>query len=285
MLVFVRRAYLSLKCQKMSKTRHTSKQRRSRGPADGILVRSYVVRHTEDYAIPPHSHDWHQLIYATEGVMWVKTVEGDWVVPPSRAVWVPAGIEHGIEMTGTVPVQTLYLSTHVSGKLPKRCCAVNVSPFLRELIRHTVTLGYLSTKDPVRARLVGVLLDQLRVLPTIPLQLPWPADERAQRAAAWVRQHLDDPDSTHLVARRAALSVRTLERLFQKETGLTFGRWRQQLRLLQALRLLAAGRPVTAVALDVGYESPSAFIVMFKRTLGVTPHRYFAAGVVEPGRR
>ncbi len=203
MLVFVRWTYLSLKCQKMSKKRHQQKRRRSRGPADGIVVRSFVVRHTEDYAIPPHTHDWHQLIYATEGVMWVKTAEGDWVVPPSRAVWVPAGVEHGIEMTGSVLVQTLYLTMHLSGKLPKRCCAVNVSPFLRELIRHTVTLGFLSTKDPVRARLVGVLLDQLRVLPTIPLQLPWPADERAQRAAAWVREHLDDPDPTRQVARRA----------------------------------------------------------------------------------
>src|SRR5580700_9207503 len=139
------------------------------GPTDDeIVVRTFVVRHTNDYVIPPHAHDWHQLIYASEGVMWVQTAEGDWVVPPSRAVWVPAGIEHGIEMTGTVLVQTLYLSTHVSDKLPKRCCAVNVSPFLRELIRHTVTLGYLSTKDPVRARLVGVLHDQLRGLPTIP---------------------------------------------------------------------------------------------------------------------
>src|ERR1700722_3887642 len=95
-LVLVGRAYLSLKCQKMSKKRHTLKRRRNPGPGDGILVRSYVVRHTMDYAIPPHAHAWHQLIYATEGGMWVKTAEGDWVVPPSRAVWVPAGVVHGI---------------------------------------------------------------------------------------------------------------------------------------------------------------------------------------------
>jgi AraC-like DNA-binding protein len=260
----------------MSKKRHHRK--RPPGlPLDGIVVRSYVVRHTNDFAIPSHAHDWHQLIYASEGVMWVQTTEGDWVVPPNRAVWVPAGVAHAIEMTGAVFVQTLYLSTSLSGKLPKRCCAVNVSPLLRELIRHTVTLGMLDKRDAVRARLIGVLLDQLSVLPTIPLQLPWPSDERAQRAAAWVRGHLDDPGSTRQIARRATLSVRTLERLFQKETGLTFGKWRQQLRLLHALRLLAAGRPVSTIALEVGYESASAFIVMFKRTLGVTPHRYFAS--------
>jgi len=280
----------------MSKTRHTRnvsdrlrkkvRPRADKGPTEEeILVRTFVVRHTHDHVIPPHAHDWHQLIYASEGVMWVQTAQGDWVVPPSRAVWVSAGIEHGIEMTGSVHVQTLYLARGVSSELPDRCCAVNVSPLLRELIRHTVTLGWLDNKDPVKARLIGVLIDQLSVLPTIPLELPWPTDERAQLAAAWLRAHPGDPSVNKQVAKRAALSVRTMERLFQRETGMTFGRWRQQLRLLHALRLLAAKRPVTTVALEVGYESPSAFIAMFKRTLGVTPHRYFASATGTPTRQ
>jgi AraC-like DNA-binding protein len=260
----------------MSKKRHTRKTSR-RGRTDGIVVRTYAVRHTKDYVIPPHAHDWHQLIYASQGVMWVQTAQGDWVVPPNRAVWVPAGIEHSIEMTGSVFVQTVYLMSTLYGTLPDRCCAVNVSPFLRELIRHIVGLGMLDENDPPRARLIGVLLDQLSALPTIPLQLPWPLDERARNVAAWLRGHPDEPGVTHEVAKRFGLSVRTIERLFQKETGMTFGKWRQQLRLLQALRLLAAGRAVTEVALDVGYESSSAFIAMFKRTLGITPYRYFAA--------
>jgi AraC-like DNA-binding protein len=119
-------------------------------------------------------------------------------------------------------------------------------------------------------------MEQLRVLPAIPLQLPWPSDERARRAAAWLRAHPADPGLIKQMARRVASSPRTLERLFQYETGLTFGRWRQQLRLLHALQFLAAGRAVTQVALDVGYESTSAFIAMFRRTLGTTPRRYFA---------
>jgi len=262
----------------MSKKRHQRKSPR-RHAADGVLVRSFAVRHTNDHVIAPHTHDWHQLIYASEGVMWVQTAQGDWVVPPNRAVWVPAGIEHGIELTSSVFVQTLYVAQALSGTLPDRCCAVNVSPLLRELIRHVVALGTLNKHDPIRARLIGVVVDQLSVLPTIPLQLPWPSDERARRAAAWLRAHPDDSGVIKQVAERVSLGVRTLERLFRKETGLTYGKWRQQLRLLHALRLLAAGRPVTAVALDVGYESTSAFIVMFKRTLGVTPHRYFASGL------
>jgi AraC-like DNA-binding protein len=208
--------------------------------------------------------------------MWVHTDRGDWVVPPNRAVWVPAGVEHGIDMAGTVLVQTIYLATGLSAKLPQQCCAVNVSPLLRELIHHTIGLGTLDRRVPVQARLIAFLLDQLSALPTIPLQLPSPMDKRAQHAAAWLRAHPNEPGLIKQVARKVGAGARTLERLFQRETGMTFGKWRQQLRLLHALRLLAAGRPVTAVALEVGYDSPSAFIAMFRRTLGTTPNRYFA---------
>jgi AraC-like DNA-binding protein len=260
----------------MSKKRQLSRN----GPLTDtgrIVVRSFAVRHFDDHVIAPHAHEWHQLIYASEGVMWVHTAHGDWVVPPNRAVWVPAGVEHGIEMTGKVFVQTIYLAADISGDLPRQCCAVNVSPLLRELIIHTVKLGMLDANIPSRARLIDFLKDQLSVLPATGLQLPLPSDVRAKRAVDWLRAHPDDPGLIKAVARRVATSARTLERVFQKETGMTFGKWRQQLRLLQAMRLLAAGRPVTVVALDVGYESPSAFIAMFKRTMGTTPHRYFAS--------
>ncbi len=147
---------------------------------------------------------------------------------------------------------------------------------MRELIVHVVGLGTLDRRDPARGRLLGVLLDQLEALPAIPLQLPLPRDPRAARVAAWLREHPDSPGLLKQVARRAGGSVRTVERLFRAETGMTFGKWRQQLRLLHALRLLAAGRSVTAVALEVGYDSPSAFIAMFRSALGTTPGRYFA---------
>jgi AraC-like DNA-binding protein len=260
----------------MSKKRQTARNGQH-ADAGRIVVRSFAVRHFHDHVIAPHAHDWHQLIYASEGVMWVHTAQGDWVVPPNRAVWVPAGVAHGIEMNGRVYVQTIYLAADISGDLPHQCCAVNVSPLLRELIIHTVKLGMLAASIPSRARLIGFLIDQLSVLPAIPLQLPLPTDARAKRAVDWLRAHPDDPGLIKSVARRVATSARTLERVFQKETGMTFGKWRQQLRLLQAMRLLAAGKPVTAVALDVGYESPSAFIAMFRRTLGTTPRCYFAS--------
>lgn len=239
------------------------------------MVRTFAVRHVRAHVIAPHVHDWHQLIYAGEGVMWVHTAQGEWVIPPNRAVWVPAGVEHSIEMSSKVFVQTLYLRADVPSPLPEHCSAVNVAPLLRELILHVMQLGTLDCLIPAQARALDFLLDQLNALATIPVQLPLPADERARRAIAWMRAHPDDTGSLKQMARRVSASVRTLERLFQKETGMTFGKWRQQLRLLHALRLLAGGSTVTAVALEVGYESPSAFIAAFKRFFGATPARYF----------
>lgn len=231
--------------------------------------------HTGSYTIRPHSHTWHQLIYAAQGVMSVHTAQGEWVVPPHRAVWAPAGVEHSLAMVGSVSLQTLYVATSVSHLLPASCSVVNVSPLLRELILHIIRIGMLDRRVPEHAHLIDFLLDQLPVLPATPLQLPLPRDPRARHVADRLRARPDDPGSVHQLAGAAGASGRTIERIFVTETGMTFGRWRQQARLLHAIRLLAAGNPVTEVALDVGYESVSAFIAVFKSTFGTTPNRYF----------
>lgn len=254
-----------------------SKMRQSgRTDTDGVVIRTFAVRYVSPHRLPEHAHDWHQLVYASEGVMWVHTPRGDWVVPPNRAVWVPAGVIHAIEVTPGLFVRTLYVQPAVEATLPTACTAVNVSPLLRELILHVVSLGALRRTDAVMQRLIAFLLDQIAVLPTIPLTLPGLTDERARRAADWMRANPGDSGSLKTLARRVRASVRTLERAFRTETGMSLGRWRTQLRLLQALRLLAAGRSVTDVAMAVGYEGPSAFIAAFKRTFGTTPGRYLA---------
>jgi AraC-like DNA-binding protein/quercetin dioxygenase-like cupin family protein len=244
-----------------------------------VPIRTFSVRCPSGFVIPKHAHDWHQLIYATQGVMSVYTRVGAWVIPPHRAVWVPAGIEHSIEMSGSVLVQTLYVAAGLANALPKDCCAVNISPLLRELIQHVFTLKTLDTDIPSQSRLIAVLLDQLEVLPTIPLQLPMPRDRRAERVSAWLRANPRAPGLLKQLRKTAGASIRTIERRFRAETGMTFGKWRQQLRLLEALRRLAAGQAVTAVAREVGYDSPSAFIAMFRRALGTTPSRYFLTSV------
>ena len=146
---------------------------------------------------------------------------------------------------------------------------------LRELLRAAVDLPAEYDTDGPAGRLMTVILDQLRVLDQAALHLPWPEDARLTRIAEAL---IDDPAMSAGLddwAKTAGASARTLARLFVKETGMTFGAWRQQARLLKALELLAAGQSVTATALDLGYDSPSAFIAMFKKVLGVSPGKYF----------
>ncbi|MBL8735634.1 MAG: helix-turn-helix transcriptional regulator [Planctomycetes bacterium] len=150
-----------------------------------------------------------------------------------------------------------------------------VSALLRELILATLEVGYLHERIPEQARLAGVLLDRVRVTDEVPLQLPWPSDPRARRVAERAQADLADGTPLAGLADGSGASVRTLERLFVRDTRMTFGRWRQQARLLQALRLLAAGESVTSAGLSVGFASTSAFVAMFRRALGKTPGRWF----------
>lgn len=239
------------------------------------LVRTLAVGYSSGTVLEHHTHDWAQLVYASEGVMSVHTDEGSWVVPSHRGVWIPAGVRHSIAMEGRVSMRTLYIAPRLVGTLPPHCSVVTVSPLLRQLILHTIAKGMLRRDVPEHRRLADFLLDQLRVLPAVPLELPMPRDARALRVAHQLRE---DPGGTmplDQLARSAGASRRTLERLFQKETGLALGRWRQQARLLHAMRLLARGEPVTSTALEVGYESTSAFIAAFSEVLGTTPGRYY----------
>ncbi|MGA7460866.1 MAG: AraC family transcriptional regulator [Candidatus Korobacteraceae bacterium] len=172
-------------------------------------------------------------------------------------------------------MRTLYLRPRLARTLPRECCVVNVSPLLRELILHACGFQTLRKKAARQRHLIDVIVDQLEAIRTVPLQLPHLSDPRAGRVAATL---LTDPSSTRTLAqlcKQAGASKRTVERLFLEEAGMTFGKWRQQLRLMQAVRLLASGAPVTQVALEAGYSTPSAFISMFRKLLGTTPSLYF----------
>jgi AraC-like DNA-binding protein len=224
----------------------------------------------------PHRHKRGQLICIADGVMAVTTPDGTWVVPPQRAVWVPAGTEHWVRCPTAATMRALFVKPEVAG-LPRRCCVIAVSPLLRELIARASALPVDYDEDGADGRVMALILDEIRALPALPLHLPWPADARLRRVCEALR---DDPAEGRTLAdwaRISGASARTLARLFRKETGMSFGGWRQQARLLEALGRLAAGAAVTNVALDLGYQSPSAFTSMFRRALGASPTRYFAA--------
>ena len=240
-----------------------------------------VVVHAADYPsgarVPPHRHAVAQLIYASEGVMTVTTAAGRWVVPPQRGVWVPPRVAHRIRMTGEVHMRTVYLEPGRVEDAPTGCCVVHISPLMRELILRAVSFDGSEPAEGPEERVVALLVDEIRAARVAPLHLPTPVDSRLLRVTGALR---DDPGDARTLddwSRSAGASARTLARLFLRETGMGFRAWRQQARLLRALERLADGEPVTRVALELGYESPSAFIAMFRRTLGETPGRYFAS--------
>jgi AraC-like DNA-binding protein len=206
--------------------------------------------------------------------MRVHTDTASWVVPPHRAVWVPAGTKHSEEMHAPVSVRTLYLIPGIAKALPSECGIVNISRLLRELILHISHIGALDRRRQTHAHLICVLLDELVSVAEVPLQLPSPRDPRAVRFAAILRQRPDDRGSVASLSRRVGASRRTMERLFLAETKMTVGEWRRRLRLLHGVTLLATGGSVTNVALDAGYSSTSAFIAAFKKAFGITPSRY-----------
>lgn len=227
--------------------------------------------------IETHRHPSGQLMFANTGVMTVSTMAGSWVVSPQRAVWVPEHVEHKIKANTTLSLRNLLIRREIAPLLPTRSCVISVSSLLRELILSAVEEGpqyfRLGSREE---RIVNLIVDEFQEMPLSPLHLPEPTDKRLRRICTALRENPADDRTLEEWSKTAGGSSRTLARLFVKETGMTFAHWRRQLRLLEALARLGAGQPVNTVALDTGYESPSAFIEMFRRTLGQTPGQYFA---------
>lgn len=227
------------------------------------------------YLIEHHSHAKGQLIYAAHGVMMVASDGGQWIVPPTRAIWMPAGRVHWIRCIGAVNMRSVYVRPEAAPQLPGHSQAVGISPLLRELILAAMAVRPPYADESRDGRLMRLLLDELQALPVLPLHLPQPADPRLRRICTQLLDHPDDDATLVDWAERLGVDAKTVQRLFSRETGMTFGQWRQQARLLHGLEKLASGDKVVDVALALGYESPSAFATMFKRQFGQTPSAFF----------
>lgn len=243
-----------------------------------------VVATGNDYAphqvLPPHAHRRGQLLYAATGVVTAITAEGSWVVPPQRALWIPPGVTHEVHMDGQVSTRSAYVARAAAeaAGLPPHCRVIGVSPLLHALLLEAVDLPPHYALDSRDGRVMALLVDEIRRMPALALNTPLP---RERRLAALCRALLDAPTldaDIDAMAARAGMSRRHFTRLFREQTGMSFGAWRQQACLLAALTRLGRGEPVTQVALDLGYASPSAFTAAFRRVLGAPPSRYLGGG-------
>ncbi|MFF0724932.1 helix-turn-helix domain-containing protein [Streptomyces sp. NPDC004134] len=219
----------------------------------------------------PHSHPQHQLAWARRGVLGVAVGDASWVLPRTRALWLPAGVVHRIGATRDAVLCSLYFA-------PDRCdldwtepTPVGVDGLLAHLFVHLSGEGL---ADDARLRAEAVVLDLLRPLPATPIDVPSATDDRVRAVADALLADPADPRSLDAHARSVGVSRRTLTRLFVDDTGMNFDRWRTHLRMRAALPLLAEGQPVSRVAHTVGYATPSAFLAAFRRTVGTSPGRY-----------
>ncbi len=229
----------------------------------------YPPRHL----LAAHRHRRAQVLYAASGVMRVDTTHGTWTVPTHRAVLIPPGVDHEVLMEG-VSTRSLYLEPTAAPWFPSRCRVVDVSPLLRELILAAVDLPPEYNLRGRDGSLIDLLLYELATLTPLPFELTLPvrADLRALceefGSAPTIRSTPQD------WARRLRVSSRTFNRLFRAETGSTFQRWRQRACVVHAIHALALGDSVTAVAADLGYDTPAAFSVMFQRETGTPPSAF-----------
>jgi AraC-like DNA-binding protein len=259
----------------MSSTRHSAARRELTGHTYAELAH----RDTIDW----HFHDVQQIVYPSSGVLAISAADGTWVVPPQRAVWIPAGVPHAHQAHGPVQMRTLAISASAAGPgfAPVAPVVLEVSPLLREVI---VALTSTSADGPPysarqRATMEQVALDQLCRVDQLPVRLPALADDRLRAVAALLRA---DPADERTLAELGAVvgaSERTLSRLFRQQAGMSFPQWRAQFRLQRALVLLADGTPVTSTALACGWSNPSAFIEAFRRAFGATPGKFYALGL------
>ncbi|MCQ4160721.1 helix-turn-helix transcriptional regulator [Roseomonas sp. GC11] len=222
-------------------------------------------------ATPRHAHRRVQLIYASQGVMRITTDAAAFVVPPGRALWVPAGLPHAVATQGMVAMRALFLREDAARLGPSGVAVLAVSPLLRELI--LAACEEPPEWDPAgrAGHLAALILDEIARAPTLPLGVPWPRDARLRRLAMALQADPASPLTLEGWAAEVGASPRTLARHFRAETGMSFGAWRQHWRLAEAAALLAQGLPPAQVAARVGYASAPAFGAAYRAAFGVTP--------------
>lgn len=238
--------------------------------SDAVIVATFAM--PAGQVFDWHVHPDHQLAWAASGVLTVRTETSTWVLPPSRALWIPAGLRHETLAAGAATMRSAYVRPGRCALNRTRATAVAATPLLAELISY---LGGTDLDAARRAHAEAVLVDLLQPVEMTTVQVRTPAGGPARQVADALTASPADPRTLAQWGHAVGASERTLAREFRAGTGVSFGQWRTLLRVQAALHALAGGAPVGRVARQVGYESESAFVQAFRRVTGVTPAAYF----------
>ena len=199
-----------------------------------------------------------------------------WLVPPGCALFLPGGVSHRVAVAGKIEGYAVFIEPTAACGLPARCSTLHVTPFLRELIVRCAQFPADYPPGGSESHVTALLLAEIAAAPLGGLHLPMPAHPRLRAILQGMLTNPADRGTAESWARRGGLSERTLARVIAAETGMSFGRWRQQLHLLLALQWMGGGATVQQVAADLGYRGVGSFITMFRKALGTSPARYMA---------
>jgi AraC-like DNA-binding protein len=219
-----------------------------------------------------HKHAWSQVTYALDGVVRVTVGNSTWIVPPMRAIWIPQEMVHEVVMLEKVRLRSVFIHADRPPFDTDHCQVLDVSTLLRELI---VALIQAEAGEPREAMLAELVINEVARSATLPIRVALPHDKRLKSLCETLIADPSLPLTLDEWARHAGASARTLARLFEKELGMSFSQWRQQVRLAHAAPLISAGMPLSHVAAELGYASQSAFSAMFKKTFGESPSSFF----------
>ena len=246
-------------------------------PADASDIRGLAVTTMPGQRLDHHDHPWHQLFYAARGGMRVRAEETVWSVPPGRALWMPAHRSHEVTAVGRLAMRTLYVRPELWDQVPEEGRLIVVSPLLRELILHAVAQAPLSRTQSAHGPIVDLLGQLLSEAEAAPMSIPWPSDEKLSAIAESLQSDPADRRTVDEIAETVALSRRTLERRVRQTTGLSFQRWRMKFKAVAAIEALSSGASANEAMFAAGYNSPSAFIEMFRREVGMAPSKFSGA--------
>lgn len=241
-------------------------------PPHPITMRAQSIPARHEF--PEHAHDWHQVVYAIDGVLMVTAQNRSFVISPEQAVWLPSGVRHRVGSLLGAEFRSLWIAFDTGRNLPTSPSVLSVSPLLKELIVEAATIEGRLDDDGYADRIATLILDQLRRAKLLSAGLPWPRNERLLRLCEALYIDPADTRTSDQWAKALGMSQRTLARQFETEMGLSLRSWRRQLRLLRAIELLNSGTAVTETAMQLGYGSASAFVFAFRTEMGSSPHAY-----------
>jgi AraC-like DNA-binding protein len=241
-----------------------------------VVTYGFLSNDFETIELDLHRHAKGQILLVQRGALSCVVDDGLWIVPPRSAIWIPGNALHAITATGMLEGFNAFVDPSIGQNLPPTCCALSVSALLREVIARLAHLPAFYEENGPNSNLVAVFLDEVAGAMVEDLHLPMPTDDRLRRMVEMMMASPAERGSLESWGKRVGMSGRTLVRLISRETGMSFGRWRQQLAVVLAVQWLAGGASIQKVASDLGYDSVPSFVTMFRRALGTSPGRYMA---------